>query len=220
MNGKGNDNGNGRSPWDDNKNGIGNSNRNVKHGNGNRRSPSGMTTRRAGAKAKPGAKSRELSVTEKSFDAVEVFFGVNTDGVECGGLDVDVDAVFEEAELFEALRLFEGAGRQGGEALEGGFAVGVEADVLPVLWCGIVLGVTVVGDWGAGEVEGAAVGCGDYFDGVGIGDVLGGTEDLEGGDFDVRLCEGAEEGGEVFGFEEGFVALDIDVDVGGDLLGD
>ena len=32
--------------------------------------------------------------------------------------------------------------------------------------------------------------------------------------------EGAEEGGEVFGFEEGFVALDVDVDVGGDELGD
>ena len=36
----------------------------------------------------------------------------------------------------------------------------------------------------------------------------------------MRLREGAEEGGEVFGFEEGFVALDVDVDVGGELLGD
>ena len=36
----------------------------------------------------------------------------------------------------------------------------------------------------------------------------------------MRLGEGPEEGGDVFGLEEGFVALDVDVDVGGDELGD
>ena len=118
---------------------------------------------------------------------MEVFFGVDADGVEVGGFDVDVDAVFEEAELFEALGLFEGAGGESGEAVEGGFAVGVEADVLPVLRCGVVFGIAVVGDGGAGEVEGAAVGGGDYFYGVWVGDVFGGAEDFEGGDFDVRV---------------------------------
>ncbi len=86
---------------------------------------------------------------------MEVFFGVDADGVEVGGLDVDGDAVFEEAELFEALGVFERAVGQGGEALEGGFAVGVEADVLPVLRLCLV---AIVWDGGAGEVEGAAVG--------------------------------------------------------------
>ncbi len=86
-------------------------------------------------------------------------------------------------------------------------------------YCGEAV-VAIVGDGGAGEVEGAAVGGGDDFDGVWVGDVFGGAEDFEGGDLDVRLCEGAEEGGEVFGLEEGLVALDVDVDVGGDLLGD
>ncbi len=71
---------------------------------------------------------------------MEVFFGVDAYGVEVGGFDVDVDAVFEEAELFEALGVFEGAGGEGGEALEGGFAVGVEADVLPVLRGGLCSG--------------------------------------------------------------------------------
>ena len=70
---------------------------------------------------------------EDCFYVFEVFFGVYAYGVEVGGFYVDADAVFEEAELFEALGVFEGAGGQGGEALEGGFAVGVEADVLPVL---------------------------------------------------------------------------------------
>ena len=62
---------------------------------------------------------------EEGFYAVDVFLGVHAYGVEGGGLDVDVDAVFEEAELLEALGLFEGAGGKGGEALECGFAVGV-----------------------------------------------------------------------------------------------
>src|SRR5439155_14192123 len=99
-------------------------------------------------------------------------------------------------------------------------AVGVEADVLPVGWRVAEAGVAVVGDGGAGEVEGAAVGGGDYFDCVWVGDVLGSAEDLEGGDLDLRLREGAEEGGEVLGFEEGLVALDVDVDVGWELLRD
>jgi len=62
--------------------------------------------------------SWEDSSEEEGFDAVEVLLGVDADGVEVGGFDVDVDAVFQEAELFETLGLFESAGRQGGEALE------------------------------------------------------------------------------------------------------
>jgi hypothetical protein len=67
----------------------------------------------------------EDSSEEEGFDAVEVLLGVDADGVEVGGFDVDVDVVFEEAELFEALGLFEGAGGQSGEAQERGFAIGV-----------------------------------------------------------------------------------------------
>ena len=89
--------------------------------------------------------------------------------------------------------------------------------MLPVVGGGVF---TVVGDGGAGEVERAAVrGC-DYFYGVRVGDVGGGAADFKGGNFDLGLGEGAEEGGEVFGFEEGFVALDVDVDVGVDMLSD
>ena len=42
---------------------------------------------------------------------MEVFFGVDSDCVVFGGFDVDGDVVFEEAELFEALGLFEKAER-------------------------------------------------------------------------------------------------------------
>ncbi len=80
--------------------------------------------------------------------------------------------------------------------------------------------VAVVGDGRAGEVEGAAVGGGYYFYGVGVGDVFGGAGDFEGGDVDAGQGERAEEVVDVRGVEEGFVALDVDVDVGGDGLGD
>lgn len=46
---------------------------------------------------------------------------------------MDVEAVFEEAELFEALGELESAVRQVGEDVKGGFAVCVQTDVLPVL---------------------------------------------------------------------------------------
>jgi hypothetical protein len=154
---------------------------------------------------------------EEGFNALEVGFGVYADGVEVGGGYVERDAVFEEAELFEALGLLEGAVGEGGEDPEGGFAVGIEADVLPVRR---VDAIAVVGDGGAGEVEGAAVGCGDDFDGVGVGDALGVAQDLEGGDLHCGVGEGGQERGEVLGLEEGFVALDVDVDGGVAELGD
>jgi hypothetical protein len=173
-----------------------------------------------------------VMLAEEGLYALEIFFGIDSDGVEFGGLDVDGDVVFEEAELFEAFDLFEEAWWEGGEAFEGGLAVGVEADVLPVVWGvssagSFVMGpsiaglsITVVGNGGAGEVEGAAIGGGDYFYGVGVGDVFRGAEDFERGDFDVVPGEGSEEGGEMLRLEEGFVALDVDVDVGVVVAGD
>ncbi len=88
--------------------------------------------------------------------------------------------------------------------------------MFPVGW---VDSVAVVGDGGSGEVEGAAVVGGDYFYGVGVGDVFGGAEDFEGGYVDGGVGEGSEERGQVFGLQEGFVALDVDVDGGGADLG-
>ena len=78
--------------------------------------------------------------------------------------------------------------------------------------------VAVVGDDGAGEVERAVVVGGDHLYGVGVGDVLGRTEDFEGGDCNFiragRVGEGCQQSGEVLRLEERLVALDIDVDVG------
>ncbi len=53
--------------------------------------------------------------------------------------------------------------------------------MLPVLRRVVDAGITVVGDGGAGEVEGAAVDGGDNFDCVGVGYVLRSAEDFERG---------------------------------------
>ena len=76
---------------------------------------------------------KALAAEEDGLDEAEVGLGIDADGVEVGGLDIDGEAVLEEAELFEALGALEPASGQGGEAVEGGFAISVEADVLPVL---------------------------------------------------------------------------------------
>ncbi len=52
----------------------------------------------------------ELMPAEEGLYAAEVGFGVYADGVVGGFGDVDVDVVFEQAELFQAFGLFEGAG--------------------------------------------------------------------------------------------------------------
>ena len=134
---------------------------------------------------------------------MEIFLGVDSDGVEFGGFYMDVDAIFKKAKLFQAFGLLEETGRQSREALKGGFAVGIEAYVFPIPGRDSVTGlsITIKGDGGAGEVEGAAVVGGDYFYGIGVGDVFWSAEDFEGGDFDVMLGEGAKECGEVLGLE-------------------
>ncbi len=97
-------------------------------------------------------------------------------------------------------------------------AIGVEAEMLPVGGGGG--GVSMEGDGGAGEVEGAVVKGGDNLYGIGVGDVFGATEDPEGSHVDCGVDERGQELGDVVGVKEGLVALDVDVDVSGEVLGD
>src|SRR6185437_7152349 len=85
---------------------------------------------------------------------VQVLFCVDADGVVRTFAYVDVDVVFEQAQLLEALDLLKLSGRQCSEASQSLLAVGIEAEVLPV---GHLLTVTVEGNCGAREVECAAV---------------------------------------------------------------
>jgi hypothetical protein len=130
---------------------------------------------------------------------------------------VDVDAVVEETELFEALDAFEPGRREGGEPIEGGFAVGVDAEVLAIAG---ETAIAIEGNGGAREVQGAVVVGGNDLDGVGIVDVGSGATDGEGCDLNLGALEELEQGHEVQRGEERLVSLDVDVDVGGDGLGD
>ena len=72
------------------------------------------------------ARSRHFHLSAKeSFYAGDVRFGVDAHGVEVDGLDVEGDAVFEQAELFEALGLFERGRLECAEAKQGRSAIGV-----------------------------------------------------------------------------------------------
>ena len=124
---------------------------------------------------------------DDSFCGAEVFFCIDADGVAGGRGDVDVDAVVEQAELLEAFDLLDPGGRRGREFLQRGFAIGVDAEMLAIAGkAGIV---AIEGDGGAGEVERAAVGGGDDFDGAGIVDVVRRAADGEGGDLDLGALE-------------------------------
>ena len=154
--------------------------------------------------------SARLLLADERFDKTEVSFGVDSDGVVVGGLDVKLETVLQEAKLFQALGSFKGAGRQCREEIERGLAIGVQADVLPVKRGSVV---AVVGDRCTREIERSAIRSGDYLDRVRIDDVLRRASDLQGGDIDVGLPEGAQQCGDVFRAEQRFVALDVDVDV-------
>ena len=77
-----------------------------------------------------------------------------------------------------------------------------------------------MGDGGARKVEGAIVGGGDDFDRAGIINVVRRAADGQRRDLHFGALEKLEHRREVVGGEKRFVALDVDVDVSGDGLGD
>ena len=162
--------------------------------------------------------SRPLAGNQDLFHLPKVFFCVYADGVVVGRFDVEVEAVFKESELFEVLAGLKDAVGKRGKAVECSLAVCVKADVFPV--GGLSGCVAVVGDGGAGEVERATIGGGDDLDGVWICNIRRSAGNFEGRDVDVRACKRAEKSSEVFGTDEGFVTLDVDVDVSWVDLGD
>lgn len=167
----------------------------------------------------PGERSR--LVAEDELRGGKILLSVDADCVDGGGLYVDRDAVLKETELFELLGVLKCAHGQAGVSGEGGSPVGIEADVLPVRRVNpAAICLAVVGDGCAREVERTTIDSGDHFDHIWVGDGSGGAGDPEGGDIDVRVLEGSKEGRDMLRLDEGFVALDINVDIGWNLLGD
>ena len=154
---------------------------------------------------------------EEDGDALEVVFGVDADRRFRHFVHVERKAVFQQAQLFELFDLFEGSRRECGEALEGTPAVGIQAEVLEVM--DVPGAVSIEGNRGAGEIERAAILRRDDFDGIGIVDIFGGATNFKSGCVNAWVVERLQEGFNMAWGQEGFVPLDVDVDLGRDLLG-
>ena len=124
------------------------------------------------------------------------------------------------AELFEFFKLLEGGGGGVDECFEKGALVAVDADVAPVGVGGAVgLGLTKVGDGGAGEVEGGAGLIKEGFDDGGVVHFIPIADGGDGGDhLPLGVLEGMRELVDEGGIDERFVALDVDAGVGGNGL--
>ena len=111
-----------------------------------------------------------------------------------------------------------GLGAKGVEALQRVGAVGVEAEVLPDRRTLVVAGRR--GWWRGKSRARSGRGAVTTLTALGLVRFFRRAEYLEGGDFHGWRGEGAEERGEVFRAEEGFIALDVDIDLRGVGLGD
>jgi len=106
---------------------------------------------------------------------------------------------------------FEPGRREGGESVEGRFAIGVDAEVFAIT------GKTPSRSKGMWRERSRGRGHrrGDDFDGVGIMDVGGGAADGKGCDLNLGALEELQQRHEVLRREERLVSLDVDVDVAG-----
>jgi len=149
---------------------------------------------------------------------------VDRDGMVVGLDGLEAVAVSDESELLEGFAGLELGRGEGGIGGEGCAIVAVDAEVAPVGAAGGPFGhrdAAEVGDGTAGEVEGlAGFGADDLHDAVG-GEAGGVGEAADGGDeaaagLGVARGEGVDE----VGRNEGFVALDVDEEVAGELVED
>ena len=132
-----------------------------------------------------GAVLQQLSFSQNFDHALQIFFCVDTHAVVRRLPNIDRDAVLQEAQLLQTLTLFECGLRKRHKAVERGFAVGVQAEVLKVAG---LRAIAIERDGGTGKIKGAAAEIGYDFHGVRIRDVdFGGRRhqrtDLRGGIF-------------------------------------
>lgn len=163
---------------------------------------------------------------EEGFDARDVGGNVDFDAFVGAFGDADTIAIFHPAQLLELLEAFEFAGRERGEFEKRVAAKNVKADVFEMARGDGCSGVADPGNGRAGKIERVAVEIADDLDDIGIHDFVGrGDGDAERGD--LRFGAG------IFGGENGVhasvddfrrnereIALNVDVNVGGDVHGD
>ena len=138
---------------------------------------------------------------------------IDTKGFVFGLDDANFEAVFEGAQLLEALRLLERADGEIRVSQQKVAAVAIEADVLVVHR---VAATPNVGDGGTREVDSVLEAVGDNFDDIGIVDFAGIFDLLfERAHLDCGLVSQRHDGGiDCSGIDEGLIALDVDDDLG------
>src|ERR1035437_2653139 len=112
----------------------------------------------------------KLPFAQNPFHPPQVFFCVNAYRVERRLSHVDCDAMIEEAELFQAFAAFQFRLRPRAEGIEGGFAIGVEAEMLVAARLPAAFAIKRNGR--SRKVKRFAIQRGDHLHGIRIGYIL------------------------------------------------
>ena len=124
---------------------------------------------------------------------------------------VNRDSVLQEAQLFQALAALERRLRKRDEAVQRRLAISIEAEMLEIFRSGAV---AVIGNGCAGEIESAARRIRDHLYRAGIVDVGGRGRSHQGSDLHRGVLHDFNQSGDVFRPGHGFVALDVQVNIG------
>src|ERR1035441_542490 len=161
-------------------------------------------------KLKPNRLAK-LPFAQNPFHPPQVFFCVNAYRFERRLSQVDCDAMIEEAELFQAFAALQFRLRPRAEGIEGGFAIGVEAEMLVAAHPPAAIAIKRNGR--PGKIKGAAIQRGDYLHGIGIGYILRCARSFECAYLDAFSLHQPEQDVEMLAPGQGLIALHVHVNV-------
>lgn len=159
---------------------------------------------------------------KKLFYSLDVGGNVHADGVVGGLDDTNAKAVLEPTKLLELLDWFELTGRECRVLDQGVVAKGVKTKMFPMGHGNASGSVANPWDGSTGEVECIAIEIEHDLDDIGIHDVVGFDNfDARSGDLDRRVfAHGGDDRVDCLRRNERFIALNVDVNVRGNMRGD
>src|SRR6267142_5298877 len=165
-------------------------------------------------------KKRSTSSTRQNqaFHAFQVVFRVYPNSIVNRLRDMNRDAIFQEAQLLQALAALQCGLRERAEAVERGLAIGIKAEMLEV--ADVASLVAVERNRRARKIECAALSVGDHFDRIGILNVMRGARCLDRPNIASGIFHQFDQSVDMIGMRERLVALHVDVNVGGNGLRD
>ena len=101
-----------------------------------------------------------------------MFGDIDAKDIEIGLVDLDLEAVVEEAEHLKLLSLFEIRRLQVADPLEGLIGIGVNPDMFKKYLVALRVGLPIIGDHAPGEIEGEPLPIGHHLSNMGALDVL------------------------------------------------